>query len=114
MAKSYYDSIINIPNGSAICRKNERYDYWYKDKVILADCINFSYLAGKIIAFKKENKIIVFSMHIVNIGNFETVEKLLEFSSFSSVAYGKIICERNSYLIDSNCQIKFTERTHIN
>ena len=114
MTKHYYDSVINIPNGSFIGIKNGRYDFLYRNKVILADCDNFSYIAGKIVAFKKENKVIVFSMHIVNEGNNKTVEKLLEFSSFSKVAYGKIICERNSYLIDSNCQIKYSERSHIN
>lgn len=114
MAKHYYDSIIKILNGSFIGIKNGRYDFIYKDNIILTDCVNFSYISGKIVAFKKGDKIIVFSMNIVNQGDTQTVEKLLEFSSFSKVAYGKIICERNTYLIDENCQIKYSERNHIN
>ena len=114
MAKSYYDSIIEIPNGSWIGLKNGLYDFWYKNNIILSECNNYSYLSGKIITFKQDKKIIVYSTNIRTIGKFNTVEKLLEFTSYSKVAFGKIICERNTYLIDSNCQIKYSEKSHIN
>lgn len=114
MAKTYYDSIIQIPNGSWIGMKNGLYDFWYNDSIILSECINYSYISGKLIAFKQDKKIIVYSTNIRTVGKFSTIEKLLEFTSYSKLAFGKIICERNTYLIDGNCQIKFTERTHIN
>lgn len=114
MATTYYDSVIHIPNGSWIGIRNLEYDFGYKDNIILFGCSNYSYLSGKIIALKKDDKVIVYSTNITYIGNLKTVEKLLEFTSYSHVAYGKIICERNTYLIDSNCQIKFSSRAHIN
>lgn len=114
MANSYYDSVVQIPNGSWIGIKNLRYDFGYKNKVIVADCTNFSYISENVIALKKDNKILVFSTKVIEVGNTETIEKLLEFTAYSPVAYGKIICKRHTYLIDGNCQIKFSERTHIN
>lgn len=114
MKKQYYDSIINIPNGSWIGQKNSRYDFGYKDSIIVANCSNFSYISGKIICFKKDKRVLVYSMNVITSYGNETIEKLLEFTSLSKVAYGKIICERNTYLIDGNCQIKFSERSHIN
>ena len=114
MSREYYDSIIEIPNGSWVGIKNGVYDFWYENGIILSECNNYSYISGKLIAFKQDRKIIVYSTKIRTIGKFKTVEKLLEFIAYSTVAYGKIICERNTYLIDSNCQIKYSQRSHIN
>lgn len=111
---NYYDDLITLSNGSWIGKKDSHYDFGYKDKVIIPSCSNFSYISGKLVVLKKGDKITVFSMHIVKENGVETVEKILEFSSFSKVAYGKIICEYYTYLIDGNCQIKFSEKNHIN
>lgn len=114
MTTSYYDSVIQIPNGSWIGIRNGSYDFGYKDSIIVTDCINYAYISNKLVALKKDEKILVYSTNIRNIGKFQTVEKLLEFTAYSKVAYGKIICEKYTYLINGNCQIKFNERAHIN
>lgn len=113
MLECYYDSVICIATDLWIGKKDYFYDFGYEGRVILSGCINFSYVSGKIIAFKKDSKIIVFSTKIKNNFNLPTPEKLLEFTAYSHVAYGKIICENYTYLIDGNCQIKFSERPHI-
>lgn len=114
MLNRYYDNIIKLSNGAWIGCRNSKYDFGYKNHIIIERCSNFSYITEKIVCFKKENKIFVYSMKIVRKYGSETAEKLLEFIAHSNVAYGKIICERNTYLIDGNCQIKFSEKSHIN
>ena len=111
---NYYKNIIRIPNGAWIGEANHRYDLGYKDKVILTDCVNYSYVSGRLIALKKDNKIYVFSTNITVIGSEETLEKIAEFTAFRDIAYLKVICEHYTYLIDRNCQIKFSNRAPIN
>ncbi len=114
MFNDYYSNVIKLKNGAWIGSKNLKYDFFYNDNLILAGCTNFSYISGKLVCLKKDSKIIVYSMNIVNLNGNDTPEKLLEFVAHSKLAYGKIICERYTYLIDGNCQIKFNERSHLN
>lgn len=109
----YYDTITHIANGFWIGKKNLLYDFGYEHSVILSGLVNFSYLSQKIIALKKDSKIFVYSFKITNQNNIIGPEKLLEFTAYSPIAYGKIVCEYNTYLIDCNCQIKYSSRAHI-
>ena len=113
-SNNYYDTRYKLCNGAIIASHNGIYDFLYEDRIILASCQNFSYLSGKIIVLKKDEKIIVYSTKIIEENGIKTVQKLLEFIAHSKIAYGKIICEKNMYLIDGNCQIKYSCRPHIN
>lgn len=112
--REYYESIIKIPNGAWIGIKDGYYDFYYKNDLILLQCSNYSYVSERLLAFKKDNTIHVFSLNIITKNNTCTIEKLATFTAFKSIAYVKIICERYMYLIDQNCQIKLTDRAHIN
>lgn len=113
MLHLYYDSIIYIGEKMWIGKKGYMYDFGYNETVALSGCMNYSYIANKVLAFKKDSKILVYSTKMLNKNGFKYPEKLLEFTAYSNVAYGKIICEYNTYLIDGNCQIKYSTRPHI-
>ncbi len=110
----YYKEIIRIPNGAWIARHNNFYDFWYKEKILLTNCINYTYISRKLIILKKDNVIHIFSTNIINKDNHDTVEKIAEFKCFKDIAYVKIICEQHVYLIDMNCQIKLSSKAPIN
>lgn len=113
MLEMYYDSVIYIKDGMWIGKKGFFYDFGYEENVILNGCLNYSYVANKILAFKRDSKIHVYSTKMLNKQEIKYPEKLLEFTAHSHIAYGKIICESYSCLIDGNCQIKFSEKAHI-
>ena len=109
-----YKNLIQIPNGIWIGDENSRFDLGLNNTIILEECSNYSYVLNRLIALKKDDKIYVFSTNIVTIGNCDTIAKLAEFKAFSDIVYLKVVCEQYIYLIDKNCQTKFSERPHIN
>ncbi len=110
----YYKEIIQIPNGAWIAKHNNLYDFWYKEKILLTNCINYSYISQRLIVLKKDNVIQIFSTKIINRDSQDTVEKIAEFKCFKDIACVRIVCEQYVYLIDMNCQIKFSSKAHIN
>ena len=97
--------IYTLKNGFWINSKGNMFDLGLDDRIIMEDCINFSYIYDKIIVTKRKNVITIYSA-TPKIENGQKKEVILaSFSNSNPNIFADVIIGEYCYTIDYNCQI---------
>ena len=100
-----YENVIKMPHGFWIGTNFDLFDLGFNNYILKDNCINYSYLSGRIIIVKKANVVSIFSAIPKQINGRTVPEKLGEFSYYSPNLYTEVIIGGYSYLVDYNCQV---------
>ena len=97
--------IYTLKNGFWINSKGNMFDLGLDDRIIMEDCINFSYIYDKIIVTKRKNVITIYSA-TPKIEKGKKKEVILaSFSNSNPNIFADVIIGEYCYTIDYNCQI---------
>ena len=97
--------IYTLKNGFWINSQGNTFDLGLDDRIIMEDCINFSYIYDKIIVTKRKNVITIYSA-TPKIEKGKKKEVILaSFSNSNPNIFADVIIGEYCYTIDYICQI---------
>lgn len=101
--------VYKLKNGFWINAKGNLFDLCLNDEIVVANCVNFSYVANKFIAIKKNDTIKLFSLKPIKNSQKYIPEELSCFSNMKSNIFVNIVIDSTCYTIDHNCQVTVTQ-----
>jgi hypothetical protein len=80
-----------------------------RNKTMLENCCNFSYITNKLLVTKSGNIVYIFSTKLTK--QDSTLPLLATFKLNVANAYAKVVIDEKIFIIDANCQITFSDST---